>query len=266
MKKRIISATLAAIMAVSAFATTAFAADVDLKGNSSIALKATTLIPTLKVTLPKTLAFVVNPYAMEIDKTTGKAWVAKKNAEGEVTNSGDKATTTIVPTYGTTTNADKTVTANTAWQVKNDSGVALTAALYAKAVNASPAIKVGDENVVMLQILDGKDETPKDIDGTTAAAATKKQLTLALKATPVNDAGESGTAVSVPIRDAAPASWAADTVAKVTKIPSSGTLDLTLDTTKSTAKKGADCTEAWTAKDTATLNVVFNFDFWGAAD
>lgn len=240
--KKIISAALAAFMAVTALSASAFA-EIS-KADSSIALKATTVIPTLKVTLPKTLAFVVNPYKMEIDKSTGKA-ADSKTAEG------NKVSTFVVPVYGTTTNADKTVTVNTAWQVANSSGLAISAKVYATAVNADTTGK--------LQILDGSGSTAVDItDGEATADAAKKQLTLKFQ----GKSSKSGAPnVPIAIRKDAPADWTAETVANFANIPNAGTLDLTLDTESSICAKGADCADAWTAKDTATLNVFFKFDF-----
>jgi len=237
--KKIISAGLAALMAVTALSATAFAELA--KADSSISVKGSTVIPTLKVTLPKTLAFVVNPYKMSIDKTTGKAADAK-------TTDANKVNTFVVPVYGTTTNADKTVTVNTGWDVLNSSGLPISANIYAIVTNPSADVQVLDAS------------TDKDItDQTTEADAAKKQLTLSLKAL----SSKSGaTAVAVPLLAAAPATWTeAGKTAAIANIPDAGTLKLTIDTDESICAKGADCGASWTAKDTPTLGVFFKFDF-----
>ena len=237
--KKIISAGLAALMAVTALSATAFAELA--KADSSISVKGTTVIPTLKVTLPKTLAFVVNPYKMSIDKTTGKAADAK-------TTEANKVNTFVVPVYGTTVNADKTVTANTGWDVLNSSGLPISANIYAIVTNPSTDVQVLDKKT-------GKDIT----DQTSAADATKKQLTLSLKALSSEDGAE---AVAIPLLAAAPEGWTTENkTAAIDKIPDAGTLKLTLDTTDSKCAKGAECDASWTAKDTPTLGVFFKFDF-----
>jgi len=239
--KKILSAALAAFMAVTALTATSFA---DLtKADSSISLKGTTVLPILKVTLPKTLAFVVNPYKMSIDKTTGKAATA-------TTTDANKANTFVVPTYGTTVDADKNVVANTAWDVVNSSGLPISANIYAVVTNP---------NATKLQILDANNESKDITDQESTAAAAKKQLTLSLKAL----SSKSGsTAVAIPLLAAAPDSWTATgKTAAVANVPDAGKLSLTLDTDDCTCAKGADCDEIWTTKDNPTLGVFFKFDF-----
>lgn len=245
--KKIISALLAGFMAVSALTSVAFA---DLKPDSSISLKSTTIIPVLKVTLPKTLAFVVNPYKMEIDVTTGKAPTATSESSNIVK-------TQVVPTYGTTVSKDPstgatTVTPNTAWQVLNESGIAISCMLYATAVNGNPTAP--------FEILDVNNSNKNAITGAAADVKTR-QLSLALMAK-----SGSGSAVPVKFSSTAPTAWT--TVGGCTSIASianNGTLDLTLDTSKSICAVGKSCEETlWTAKDIATINIFFKFDFVAA--
>lgn len=245
--KKIISALLAGLMAVSAFTATAFA---DLKADSSISLKSTTVIPVLKVTLPKTLAFVVNPYKMEIDITTGKAPAANAVSSNIVK-------TQIVPTYGTTSSKDPStgatvVTPNTAWQVLNESGIPISAMLYATAVNGNPTAP--------FEILDANNSNKNAVTGEAANAA-NRQLTLSL-----NAKSGSSSATAIKFSTAVPTAWTtAGGCTAIASVANNGTLDLTLDTTKSKCGVGASCGETlWTAKDTATINVFFKFDFVAA--
>ena len=101
MKKRIISAALASLMAVSALSTSAFAelakADQTIKGTG------VTAVPTLKVTMPKSMSYIINPYKLTVD-AKGKAVAADDaNLAGNAQ---------VIPVYGKA--ADGTTPA-TAW-------------------------------------------------------------------------------------------------------------------------------------------------------
>ena len=245
MKKRIISAVLAAIMAASALTTTSFA---ELsKADSTISLKSTTVIPVLKITLPKTLAFVVNPYKMSMDVTTGKAPAANA-AEANI------AKTQVVPVYGTTTTKDpetgaNVITPNTSWDILNESGTAISCMLYAQAVSGNPTCT--------FEIVDAA--TTKNAVTGAALDAKNRQLTLAL----VGKSSGDNKAVPIKFSPTAPTAWTtAGGCTQISSIPDKGTLAFTLDTTKSVCAVGKSCEETlWTAKDTATINVFFKFDF-----
>lgn len=230
--KKIISAALATILAVSALTTTAFAADI--KGDSTISVKATTQLPKLKVTLPKTLSFVVNPYKLKLD------------ADGKInTADGATASAQVFPVYGKTGE-----TANTAWNIKNESGIGISCLMYAKVTNGNP-------NAV--QILDANNDS-KDATNGEAKDQTKRLLTLSLK-------GKAGSAdaKSIKFATAEVTAWESGDgkpCVKFDKIDDGANLAITIDTSASKCEVGTSCTDTvWTAKDTATLSMAFKFDF-----
>ena len=246
--KKIISAALAALMAVSALTTTSFAA---LKADSSISLKSTTVIPVLKVTLPKALTFVVNPYKMQLDVTTGKAPAATA-LEANIVK------TQVVPVYGTVTTKDpdtgaNVVTVNKAWSVLNESGIPISCMLYAQAASGNPTGP--------FEILDVNNSNKNAVTGA-ASDVKNRQLSLAL----MGKSSGGGNAVAIKFSSTAPTAWTvAGGCTQIASVPDKGTLDLTLDTTKSICAVGKSCEETlWTAKDTATINVFFKFDFVAA--
>jgi hypothetical protein len=234
--KKIISAALATLMAVSALTTTALAADV--KGDSSISVKATTQLPKLKVTLPMTLSFVVNPYKMKLD------------AAGKVTTEDSGVSTQVVPIYGST-KVDGTDTPNTAWNIKNESGIGISCIMYAKVANGGDKTK--------FQIIDANNDN-KDATDATTKSTEKRLLTLSLK-------GKAGTSEAKPIKFATTdvADWSTGDgkpTVKFDKIDDGASLAITLDTSASKCEVGSACTDTvWTAKDIATITMAFKFDF-----
>ncbi|MBP3854537.1 MAG: hypothetical protein IK990_02845 [Ruminiclostridium sp.] len=224
MKKRIISAALASLMAVSALSTSAFAelakADQTIKGTG------VTAVPTLKVTMPKSMSYIINPYKLTVD-AKGKAVAADDaNLAGNAQ---------VIPVYGKA--ADGTTPA-TAWTITNNSGIAIKTAIYATVTNG---------NATAVQILDANNGN-KDVDGNAADAA-KRQINLDLKA---------GTA-AIKFLKAAPTDWTADAgCTVVASTADAGTIDLKLTGTTAT---GASADALWTSKDVATINVFFKFDF-----
>jgi hypothetical protein len=225
MKKRIISAGLAALLAVSALSASAFA---DLaKADSSLKGTGITAVPILKVTLPKAMSYIINPYRLTVD-AKGKAVAAD-----DTTSAGNGQ---LIPVYGTTAEG----TTATAWTVTNNSGIAIKTAIYATVTNGNSAA---------VQILDATNNNKDVADGTSAADATKRQITLNLKA------GNAG----IKFLNEAPTAWT--TAAGCTEVASTAdgaSINLTL--TGSTAA-GAEADAVWTSKDVATINVFFKFDF-----
>ena len=83
--KKIISAALATLMAVSAFSTSAFAAG--LKGDATLDVTSTVNVPTVDVSVPTSAAFVINPYKLKVVDENG-TWVGTSGK-----------TNTVVPLY-----------------------------------------------------------------------------------------------------------------------------------------------------------------------
>jgi len=225
MKKRIISAALASLMAVSALSTSAFAelakADQSLKGTG------VTAVPTLKVTMPKSMSYIINPYKLTVD-AKGKAVAADdENRAGNAQ---------VLPIYGT----DSEGNAATAWTITNNSGIAIKTAIYATVTNGNSAA---------VQILDVNNDNKDVADGTSAADAKMRQIKLDLKA---------GT-TAIKFLKEAPEAWTAEKGCTViASTADAGTIALKLEGTTAT---GAEADGLWTAKDVATINVFFKFDF-----
>lgn len=227
MKKKIISAALAAIMAASALSTSAFAA-LD-KADNTLTASSVTAVPTLKVTMPKSLSFVINPYKLTVD------------AKGKIDTESNEEGAQIIPVYGE--NADS-------WDIVNESAIGLNAYIYATVKNG---------NTTDVQIIDVNNEN-KDATTGKAADAKKRQIHLSLTAAVDDDEAE-GIAFALK----APTAWkntdgtAATGVTKI-EIGKGGTLKLAID------EEASKCVEAtpgtlWTAKDTATLSLFFKFEF-----
>lgn len=140
MKKRIISAALAAIMATSAFAVSASAAG--LKSDGTLEAASTVKVPEMKVTVPESAAFVVNPYKLSV--TVGSSTVDD----------------TVIATYGD---------GKTSWDIENASEeIAVSAKIYAtykagKAVevNATTADETKKQISLTLKVNDGEDKEVK---------------------------------------------------------------------------------------------------------
>ncbi|MBP3857843.1 MAG: hypothetical protein IK990_19745 [Ruminiclostridium sp.] len=204
-----------------------------LKGNSSITIKSTAVIPTLKITLPKSLSFVANPYKMSVDEN------------GKAAASGSGSTDTfLVPVYGT---------GNSAWNITNNSGIGIGCLMYARVTN---------NNVSAVEIEDANNDNKNAVTGD-AAGDDKRIIRLSLK----GKAGNSGTNTAIKFSPSAPSSWSeSNGCTKFTPIPDQQSLSITLDTASSSCLVGENCNDRqWTAKDTATITLVFNFDFVAAA-
>lgn len=112
--KKIISAGLATILAASALSTAAFADEFTITAESVLAK------PAIKVTMPKSMAFVFNPYGLQV------------TAKGAIDTTNGK-TGTLIGSYAYET------TDNTGWTVANTTGTALKAAVYAYTINKDGA-------------------------------------------------------------------------------------------------------------------------------
>jgi len=107
MKKRIISAALATLMAASALSTSAFAAG--LKSDATLDAAGTVNVPAISVTVPTSAAFVINPY--------------KLNVKVENTSASGGKTDTIVPLYDS---------GKEGWEIKNNNtDVKMDVSMYA---------------------------------------------------------------------------------------------------------------------------------------
>lgn len=109
MKKRIIAAALASLMAVSAFSTSAFAAGV--KTDATLEATGTVSVPVIDVTVPTSASFVINPYKMTVTKYAKDAWDTNKPSAA-ITSAE-----TVIALYGP--KADNTGEA-TGWIVENN--------------------------------------------------------------------------------------------------------------------------------------------------
>jgi hypothetical protein len=237
MKKRIISAALASLMAVSALSTSAFAA---LTSDGALEAAGSVTVPTLDVTVPTEASFIVNPYKLSVKVYT--------KDEDKTANDISK-TDTLIPIYGVA-GTDGAKTENAGWIIENNStDVAVNAKMYAIAKAAKSVQINADANAT--------DETKKP-------DPKKKQMTLTLKV------GED----EVTLVDKAPTAWTDDaattdvnealgvkafTLAKATvsgdpEVKTTGKAAITLS-------GGATVgTEAWTEADTVSLSMVFKFD------
>jgi hypothetical protein len=140
--KKIISAALAAIMAVSALTTSAFAAG--LTGSNTMEAAGVAAIPAIKVTMPKNMSFVINPYKLKVD------------VKGKVSETGKN--TVIVPSYAFTDGA-------TGWEIENTTGAPIRMGVYA-----------------WCALPKSEKATFQIIDATGTAVATRKNLKLTIKA------------------------------------------------------------------------------------
>lgn len=112
--KKIISAGLAAILAASALSTAAFAEEFTMSAEGVLAK------PALKITMPKSMAFVFNPYGLKV-----------ADAKGTI-NTSSENTATLLGSYkfDTTTGAD-----TSGWVITNATGTAVKAAVYAYSID-----------------------------------------------------------------------------------------------------------------------------------
>ena len=109
MKKRIISAAIATLMAASAFSTSAFAAG--LKSDATLEAAGTVSVPVIDVTVPTSASFIINPYKMTVTKYEKDAW--DTNKPSAAITSAD----TVIALYGP--KADNSAEA-TGWVVSNN--------------------------------------------------------------------------------------------------------------------------------------------------
>ena len=200
-----------------------------IKGVTSLTIKSTAVIPTLKITLPKTLSFVVNPYKMSLD-SSGRL----SSNESDVKNSY------IVPVYGT---------GNSSWDITNNSGIGVSCLMYATAVNGNPtAISVEDAN-----------NGNKNISVNGEISDDKRIIRLALK----GKAGISGSEKAIKLSSLAPDAWTETSgCTKFSPIPDRQALSITVDEEKSRCLTGSKCAETkWTTKDNVIITMAFKFDF-----
>ena len=203
-----------------------------LKSDSSLTIKSTAMIPTLKITLPKSLTFVNNPYRLSLD-TSGK--VATSNA-------ADTTNTYIVPVYGT---------GNSSWDIANLSGIGISCMMYATVTNG---------NASAVEILDANNGNKNAVTGE-PASADKRHLKLAL----LGKVGSSGSGTAIKFAPNGATSWnEAGGCTKFSLIPDNQALAVTIDTSKSSCAVGSACEDRmWTVKDTASIFIAFKFDFVG---
>ena len=199
-----------------------------VKSDSALTIKSSAVIPTLKITVPKTLSFVTNPYRLSVD------------GNGKVGGSGAVSNSYIVPVYGT---------GNSAWNITNISGTGITCVMYATVTNNNPSqVEIRDANNGGKNAVTGE-EVSDD----------KRVMVLALS----GKAGNSGSDTPIPFSPALPATWSeASGCTKFGTIPDGEALALTIDTDECRCYAGSGCTDTkWTAKDTAVITMAFRFDF-----
>jgi len=228
--KKIISAGLATILAASALSTAAFADEFTMTAESILAK------PAIKVTLPKSMAFVFNPYELNVD-IKGKV---VKAADGETEHK-----TVLVPSYVFNTGEGAI---NDAWAITNGTGAPLQAAVYAYAEN-----KTGSE----FKVLNLGDNT----------ALGEKERALYVKLTVSSDDTEAtvGNEGVVALKgeklDTKTKSIWLETNGATTVSSFNETLKVGFDLTDEGCKtaKGTNKT-AWTDKDAAKINFIFAFE------
>lgn len=161
--KKLISAGLASILAISALSAAAYADEQTIVASGVVAK------PAIKVTLPKSMAFVFNPYGLTVDI---KGKVSTEVDNGKTGN--DRAVlnnTIIVPSY-----QFEATTKDIGWLVTNNAGAGanIKMAVYAYAKNETTAtMEVYDAtNTTWSTASTGvKDSTTKKSVGLTITAA-----------------------------------------------------------------------------------------------
>lgn len=213
--KKIISTILAGVLAVSALATTAFAEDIKITAEGIVAK------PAIKVTMPKTMNYVFNPYKLKVD------------AKGKISETG-KADI-VVCSYDE---------GKTAWEITSTTGADLKAAIYAYALNKD------DATFLVLDKTDSSKDTDKtkkilklEITAKGADTATVKLQNVALdtKTTPLWEEAnkESGATAFV-----------------VKKFNDETPLQVSMTGTTVNAGK-----LVWEEKDTSKVNFIFGFEY-----
>lgn len=82
-RTRILSAAIAATLAVSALTTTAFAAE-PVATNGTTEITSESFIPTFEVSVPTGMTFLLNPYGLAVENVTGtKTVIADYEVDGE---------------------------------------------------------------------------------------------------------------------------------------------------------------------------------------
>lgn len=220
--KKIISATLASILAVSALSAVAFAEETTAANTYSIEAAGTVAKPAIKVTLPKSMAFVFNPYKLSID------------AKGKIATGDGSSNDVIVGAWTDTTNKS--------WDIINGAGTDLKAAVYAYATKA-----VGDDFEV--------------VDATGTPTTTKKGLKLTIQAAGGTD-GTAAAAVKLQENALAEGTtiWAAAAATTPTALKVAKVTDKLQITMTGTTTNAATPLE-WTEDDKPTVNFLFAFDF-----
>lgn len=221
--KKIISAGLATILAASALTTAAFAEDVKITAEGIVAK------PAIKVTMPKTMAFVFNPYKLSVDI---KGKIVETGGSDEI----------VVCSYNNGT-ADA---AGDAWAITTDvEGVDLKAAIYAYAENKADAkFKVVDSTVTT-------DDTSTEI----------RSLKLTIQAQGVGDA-KTVTLQNEALDTKTTPLWTEankETGAKATKVDKFNKANPLKITMTGETKNVGQLT--WEEKDTSKVNFLFSFEY-----
>ena len=227
--KKIISAGLATILAASALTTAAFADEVKITAEGTVAK------PAIKVTMPKSMAFVFNPYGLKVD------------VKGKIDATNGKADK-MVGSY-----AFEAVEADQAgWKIVNATGADLQVAVYAYSTNKADA---------EFLVLDTSETVvPEEGDG---KRAVKVELTAGGVAIPLQkDALAAGTKLwSVADAEAKLAS-AENTkkLAALTALPA-GTAEAPGSLYISVAGETVNPDKLiWSEKDAVKINFVFGFE------
>lgn len=223
--KKIISAGLATILAASALSTAAFADEFTMTAESILAK------PAIKVTLPKSMAFVFNPYQLKV------------NLKGAVDNTeAGKGGTgfTVVPSYLFETDA-------TGWDIINGSGAPLKAAIVAYAINKTDA---------EFQVIDATADLP---------GAAKRALKVKITANEDNvvtlqNVTEKVDTKTKSIWDETDDGAGAKVLKGDNAIAADGKLTIALDTEETVTAHAANDTSSWSDKDAVKINFIFGFD------
>ena len=215
--KKIISAGLAAILAASALSTAAFAEEFTMSAEGVLAK------PALKITMPKSMAFVFNPYGLKV-----------ADAKGTI-NASSTNTATLLGSYkfDTTTGAD-----TSGWVITNATGADVKAAVYAYSI---------DKDATKFTV----------VDDAAAAPSIDKYVKVGLQAK-ADDLDAVDVALQKAKLDTKTASiWdTANHSVVVDKVESK--LVISFDEENCAAVKTA--TDTWTEKDAVKIDFIFGFE------
>lgn len=252
--KKIISAALAALLSISALSTFVSADDTTIISEGVVAR------PAIKVTMPKSLSFVFNPYGLTVD-AKGKIGTAIRNSDDDA----DLNTGVVVPSYI----FDET-TKELGWIITNNTGAPIKCGIVANSQNTT----TGDGFVVTTS------ET-----GGIADAATYRSLKLSITAhkmladkTYQADSAATAVIVNTTAIEAAAGGSILDKCAETPVINSKGTLidgilatagttdpvpgALAIKMTGTIANSGK---LNWLETDIPKVNFIFAFDLAGGA-